>query len=64
MCELVQLMPNSDMIILCQPSEYEDPVYLQNQHLKSKVGWLVGSLDFYGISTFVGYLTPNPFLRK
>ena len=25
------------------------------------VGWLVG---FYGISTFVGYLTPNPFLWK
>ena len=25
------------------------------------VGWLVG---FYGISTFVGYLTPNPFLCK
>ena len=23
--------------------------------------WLVG---FYGISTFAGYLTPNPFLRK
>ena len=23
--------------------------------------WLVG---FYGISTFVGYLTPNPFLSK
>ena len=22
------------------------------------IGWLVG---FYGISTFVGYLTPNPF---
>ena len=22
------------------------------------VGWLVG---FYGISTFAGYLTPNPF---
>ena len=22
------------------------------------LGWLVG---FYGISTFVGYLTPNPF---
>ena len=22
------------------------------------VGWLLG---FYGISTFVGYLTPNPF---
>ena len=28
-----------------------------------KVGWLVGWLfGFYGISTFVGYLTPNPFL--
>ena len=24
-------------------------------------GWLGG---FYGISTFVGYLTPNPFLYK
>ena len=24
-------------------------------------GWLVG---FYGISTFVGYLTPNQFLCK
>ena len=24
-------------------------------------GWFVG---FYGISTFVGYLTPNPFLCK
>ena len=26
-----------------------------------RVGWFVG---FYGISTFVGYLTPNPFLCK
>ena len=27
--------------------------------------WLVGRLvGFYGISTFVGYLTPNPFLFK
>ena len=25
------------------------------------VGWWFG---FYGISTFVGYLTPNPFLCK
>ena len=25
------------------------------------VGWLVGWLDFYGISTFVGFLMPNPF---
>ena len=24
-------------------------------------GWFVG---FYGLSTFVGYLTPNPFLCK
>ena len=22
------------------------------------------SVEFYGISTFVGYLTPNPFLSK
>ena len=25
---------------------------------------LVGFLGFYGISTFVGYLMPNPFLCK
>ena len=24
------------------------------------VGWLVGWLNFYGISTFVDYLMPNP----
>ena len=24
----------------------------------SSIGWLVG---FYGISTFVGYFTPNPY---
>ena len=27
----------------------------------SDVGWL---FDFYGISTFVGYLTPNPFYEN
>ena len=26
------------------------------------LGWLV--VGFYGISTFVGYLKPNPFLYK
>ena len=26
--------------------------------------WLVWFIGFYGISTFVGYLTPNPFLCK
>ena len=30
-------------------------------NLAKIIGWLVG---FYGISTFVGYLTPNPFLCK
>ena len=29
--------------------------------LNVPIGWLVG---FYGISTFVGYLTLNPFLYK
>ena len=26
--------------------------------------WLVWFVGFYGISTFVGYFTPNPFLCK
>ena len=33
----------------------------KNKEKKRKIGWLFG---FYGISTFVGYLTPNPFLSK
>ena len=33
----------------------------ENKIKERLVGWLVG---FYGISTFVGYLTPNPFLYK
>ena len=38
--------------------------YYQNIVLKSiiwRIGWLVG---FYSISTFEGYLIPNPFLYK
>ena len=37
---------------------------LQKQEMNNRswlVGWFVG---LYGISTFVGYLTPNPFLCK
>ena len=31
--------------------------------VKTDHGWLVGWLvEFYDISTFVGYLLPNPFL--
>ena len=34
-----------------------------HKNAASNIGlvWFVG---FYGISTFVGYLTPNPFLCK
>ena len=34
---------------------------LPAQGLSLGLAWFVG---FYGISTFVGYLTPNPFLYK
>ena len=40
----------------------KDQVYMTLLPTKMQlVGWLVG---FYGISTFVGYLMPNPFLYK
>ncbi len=32
--------------------------YAPKSKRKRLVGWFIG---FYGISTFVGYLTPNPF---
>ena len=31
---------------------------------RKKENGLFGLVWFYGISTFVGYLTPNPFLCK
>ena len=36
----------------------------KNKQHMNKYGWLVWLFGFYGISTFVGYLTPNPFLYK
>ena len=47
-------------------------VHKKNEHNKHLIkmlyeksnpmmGWLVGWLDLYGISTFVGHLMPNPF---
>ena len=33
--------------------------------ISTRLGWLVGWLvGIYGISTFLGYLIPNPFLYK
>ena len=40
-----------------QSAKYEKEI----EELLRMVGWLFG---FYGISTFVGYLMPNPFLNK
>ena len=36
-------------------------MYKNKRDKKKMVGWFVG---FYGISTFVGYLTPNPKKKK
>ena len=36
-------------------------ICIKNSYLNYIVGWFIG---FYGISPFVGYLTPNPFLCK
>ena len=30
----------------------------------TRPGWFGWFIGFYGMSTFVGYLTPNPFLCK
>ena len=36
--------------------------FLKYKYLCPKDSGLVWFVGFYGISTFVGYLTPNPFL--
>ena len=64
------------LLYLCKERE-ERPVSLKlwkkndkqrkvnHQKMVFMVGWLVGWLfGFYGISTFIGYLTPNQFLYK
>ena len=50
---------NSQEDVFFYPSAKEHSVY--STAPSNRVGWFVG---FYGISTFVGYLTPNPFLCK
>ena len=64
-------LQNCNLTIKCNLESYErhhffagvmrDLTPLQEIKLAKLVGWFVG---FYGISTFVGYLTPNPFLCK
>ena len=38
-----------------------EPIVIKYSETSWLVGWLVG---FCGISTIIGYLTPNPFLCK
>ena len=49
-----------------QPMNFSTERYISNFffHLKILILVLVVWLGFDGISTFVGYLTPNPFLCK
>ena len=48
------------MLCLKDPQIGDDTIYLELLQMV-RVVWLVG---FYGISTFVGYLMPNPFLYE
>ena len=54
------------IIISCYIYIYSTKSERKKEENKRMVGWFVGWLvfGFYGISTFVGYLTPNPFLYK
>ena len=46
---------------------YHIYIYIERERERERgrerihICWLVGSFVFYGISTFVGYLSPNPF---
>ena len=53
---------NTSFICLCQLEDTGNKSYgIITLLFGLVVGWLIG---FYGISTFVGYLMPNPFLYK
>ena len=54
LCQSIITYSSSTLV----PNKYLIEVYV---FMGGLVGWLVG---FYGISTFVGYLMPNPFLYK
>ena len=51
--EIFLLQENSFVIALWNIQESQNIL-----HFKWLVGWFVG---FYGISTYIGYLTPNRF---
>ena len=55
---LAQTVPNDKALNIL---DVRTLVYLDICLTTTLVWWFVG---FYGISTFVGYLTPNPFLCK
>ena len=59
--------PRGEMVkeLDCRIVVNEFEVYLHYCiHFRTNPHKLVGWLGFYGISTFVGYLTPNPFFMK
>ena len=47
--------------LLCNYEDSSNDLLVKSHPRRLSLVWLVG---FYGISTFVGYLTPNPFLFK
>ena len=55
------LCTDKDIFSLGKSGEQESLCGIAVNVLDWLVGWLVG---FYGISTFIGYLMPNPFLCK
>ena len=56
------IIPECIMAAVCaNHSDINDDIIVRLSFFYKKVGGLVG---FYGISTFVGYLTPNPLLCK
>ena len=44
--------------LILQKTKHKSKKNPKKQNKRKKVGWL----GFYGMSTFVGYLTPNQFL--
>ena len=63
----IEFLNNESLTWFCKFEFYDEMTTIYSSESRDKilycsmVGWLFG---FYGISTFVGYLTPNRFLCK